>query len=152
MSVAAPARRLASARSAGAAPARHTGPAHLIPAAVGRTASTVRHLPDSGLVTGISRRRAWIMVLGVMLAGIVAINVVSLSLSSSASKLEQRAATLEQKNSALEASLAQTLSTDRVEAAAIDLGMVRPGTDEYAYRSGAGADVSRAADRIAAVE
>lgn len=139
-------------RRAQAGTARTTVPLQLIPAAVGRTADTVRHIPDSGLVTGLVRGRAWIIVLGVLLAGIVAINVVSLSLSSSAGKMEQRATVLEQENSALRASLAQRLSTDRVEVAAAGLGMVRPATDDYIYRTAGDAKAGDAVDRLKAAQ
>ncbi len=43
---------------------------------VGRTAFAVRGLPDSGLMVRLTRGRAWIALLGVLLAGIVALNVV----------------------------------------------------------------------------
>jgi len=52
------------------APVRRPG-GQLIPLAVG-TASAVRGLPDSSLIVRLTRGRAWIGVLGVLLAGIVA--------------------------------------------------------------------------------
>ncbi|HEX5984483.1 MAG TPA: hypothetical protein VFY69_09785, partial [Solirubrobacterales bacterium] len=41
----------------------------------GRTAVAVGQLPDSGLVVRMTRGRAWIAVLGLLLVGIVALNV-----------------------------------------------------------------------------
>jgi len=64
--------------------------------------------------------------------------------------MEQRASLLEQRNSALEAGLAHQLSNDRVEAAALGLGLTRPETDAYNYRDTGQASAGQAADRIAA--
>lgn len=131
-----------------AAPRRSAG--HLIPVAVGRTAIAVGQLPESGLVHRLTRGRAWIAVLGVLLIGIVALNVLTLSFDASISKTERRALDLEQRNSALRAGLAQKLSHGRVEATAVNLGLVRPATDEYVYRDARGASASAAAERVAA--
>ena len=114
------------------------GPAHLIPLAVGRTAVAVRALPDSGLVVRLTRGRAWIAVLSVLLTGIVALNVVSLSLSASQGKIAQQSQILEQENSALRARLAQRLSNARVRSAAAYLGMVAPEPTEITYRNASG--------------
>ena len=46
-----------------------------IPLVAGRAAVAVRELPDSGAVVRMTRGRAWIAVLGALLAGIVALNV-----------------------------------------------------------------------------
>jgi hypothetical protein len=119
---AAPARRAAPRR---AAPARK-GAAHLVPVAIGRTAVALRALPDSGLVVRLTRGRAWIGVLSVLLTGIVALNVISLSLSASQGRISRQAAILEQENSALRARLAHRLSNGRVRNAAASIGMTSP--------------------------
>src|SRR5689334_13818130 len=62
--------------------------AQLIPIAVG-TAAAVRQLPDSTLVVRMTRGRLWIGVLGVLLAGIVALNVYTLSLAAKAGPISQ---------------------------------------------------------------
>lgn len=131
-----------------AVPRRSAG--HLIPVAVGRTAVAVRQLPDSGLVHRLTRGRAWIAVLGVLLIGIVGLNVATLSFDASIGKMERRALDLEQRNSALRAGLAQKLSHDRVEATAVNLGLVRPATDQYIYREVGEVSAAAAAERVAA--
>lgn len=140
-------RAAALSRAAIAAPG---AAGHLIPVAVGRTAVAVRRLPDSGFVHRLTRGRAWIAVLGLLLIGIVALNVATLGFDASISKMERQALDLEQKNSALRAGLAQKLSHDRVEATALSLGLVRPATDEYTYRQAGEAGAALAADRVAA--
>jgi hypothetical protein len=122
---------------------------HLIPLAVGRTAVAMRGLPDSGLVVRLTRGRAWIGVLSVMLAGIVALNVVSLSLSASQGRVAQQAQILEQENSALRARLAQRLSNDRVQSEAASLGMAVPGPEEISYRDADGRSLRLAVRRLA---
>lgn len=109
----------------------------------------MRGLPDSGLVVRMTRGRAWIGVLSVLLAGIVALNVVSLSLSASQGQVSQQIRTLEQENSALRARLAQRLSNDRVASAAASLGMAVPGPDDIAYRDASGQAVRLMVQRLA---
>jgi hypothetical protein len=84
-------------------------------------------------------------VLGVLLIGIVALNVVSLSLSASEGKLAQQAQILEQENSALRARLAERLSSERIRNAAAALGMTAPESTDVNYR-----DASAEAIRVAA--
>jgi hypothetical protein len=109
---AAPARKAAPRRkasSASAAPARKTAPkrrapGRVIPIAagtVGRTAVAVTQLPESGLIHRLTRGRAWIGVLGVLLIGIVALNVVTLSFAASAGKIEERNLELSRENTVL---------------------------------------------------
>ena len=74
----------------------------------------MRGLPDSGLMVRLTRGRAWIGLLSVLLTGIVALNVVSLSLGASQGKIAQQALILSQENSALRARLAEQLSNDSV--------------------------------------
>jgi hypothetical protein len=153
MPAAAPARKAARATSATAsatAVRRAAVAGQMIPVAVGRTAGAVRRLPDSTLVHQMTRGRLWIAVLGVLLTGIVALNVATLSFDSSVSKMERKALDLEQRNSALRAGLAQKLSHDRVEAAAFNLGMARPATDQYVYLDASKASAALAAERVAA--
>lgn len=126
------------------------GAGHMIPVAVGRTAVAVRQLPESGVVHRLTRGRVWIAVLGMLLIGIVGLNVATLSFDASIGKMERRALDLEQRNSALRAGLAQKLSHDRVEANAVNLGLVRPATDEYVYRQAGASSAAAAAERVAA--
>jgi hypothetical protein len=126
------------------------GPAQLVPIALGRTAVAVRSLPDSGLVVRLTRGRAWIGVLSVMLTGIVALNVISLSLSASQGRISRQAAVLEQENSALRARLAHRLSNGRVRNAAASIGMTSPSPTEISYRDASAEAVRLAARRLAA--
>jgi hypothetical protein len=140
------ARRRASARSRGATPA--AGAAQLIPIAVGRTAVAVGDIADSGLMVRLTRGRLWIAVLAALLAGIVALNVFSLSFSSSAGRVAERSANLKQENSVLRARIAKQLSSERVGAIAASLGLEVPEPRDIVYLSPEDGDPEVAARRL----
>jgi hypothetical protein len=143
---AAPARKTAPARRS--APARRPG-GQLIPIAVG-TATAVRHLPDSSLMVRMTRGRAWIGVLGVLLTGIVAINVVTLSLAASAGQIDRNITALESENSILHNRDAERSGVARVRHEAAALGLVTATTDQIGYVQASSRDVAVAAQRLAA--
>ena len=116
----------------------------------GRTAGAVRQLPDSSLVVRMTRGRAWIAVLGVLLVGIVALNVVTLSFAASAGKIDEQITTLENENSMLESRVAERYSTARVRGEAAQLGLAMPTTEEPGLIEYKPADVATAASRLAA--
>jgi hypothetical protein len=148
---AAPARLPAPSR----APARRTTPTRrpggqLIPIAVG-AAGAVRQLPDSGLIVRMTRGRAWIAVLGVLLVGIVAINVATLSFSAAAGQIERNVLALEEENPLLRSRDAKLSGAARVRHdAAAELGLVAGTSDRIGYVQASGKDVAVAAQRLAA--
>jgi len=142
----APARTAPSRRRA--APARRPG-AQLIPIAVG-TATAVRQLPDSGLIVRMTRGRAWIGVLGVLLAGIVALNVVTLSLSASAGHIEGNIQALDEENSFLRSREARVSGAARVRHDAAALGLTTATTDGIGSVTATPRDAQIAAQRLAA--
>lgn len=123
----------------------------LIPLAVGRTAVAVRGLPDCRPVVRLTRGRAWIALLGLLLAGIVALNVATLSLTATAGEIEAQRQTLREENSLLQRRLAQRLSNQRVQAAAAQLGLARPDGREIAFRTAGPAQIQAAAERLQAL-
>lgn len=149
----------ASARP-GARPApkrrpRQAAPAGLalIPAgaagAVGRTAGAVGGIADCGLVVRLTRGRAWIVVLGILLGGIVAINVWGLGMSASSSATAAKIDELQRQNSVLAARVASRSSNGTIEAAAAELGLAIPPPDGVHYLDGSSNDAARAAQRLA---
>ena len=116
----------------------------------GRTAGAVRQLPDSSLVVRMTRGRAWIAVLGVLLVGIVALNVVTLSFAASAGKIDEQITTLENENSMLESREAERFSTARVRGEASQIGLAMPTTEEPHVIELRHDDVANAAARLAA--
>jgi hypothetical protein len=142
----APAHKTSRARRR--APARRPG-GQLIPIAVG-TATAVRHLPDSSLMVRMTRGRAWIGVLGVLLAGIVAINVATLSLAASTGHIDRNIAALESENSLLRVRDAERSGVTRVRHEAAALGLTTATTDQIGYVQASAHDVTVAAQRLAA--
>ena len=78
----------------------------------------------------MTRGRAWIGVLGVLLVGIVALNVVTLSFAASSGKIDEHIAALEQENSILRSRDAQRSGIGPVRHAAAPLGLAMPSSDD----------------------
>ncbi len=142
----APARKAAPARRG--TPARRPG-GQLIPIAVG-AATAARHLPDSGLMVRMTRGRAWIGVLGVLLVGIVAVNVLTLSFSATAGHIDQNITALEEENPLLRSRDAQRSGSARVRYEAGALGLAPASTDQIEAVKASPHDVAIAAQRLAA--
>jgi Tfp pilus assembly protein PilN len=158
MAVAAPARKLPPTR---ARPAPSRAPqrvrpkpkraprGHLVPLAAARTAASVRNLPDSGLVVRMTRGRAWIGVLGVLLVGIVALNVVTLSFAASTGGIDENIQALDKENALLRNRDAQKSGIERIRGAAAAQGLVMPTADQVHYINAGRDDVATAAQRLA---
>lgn len=117
---------------------------------VGRTANAVTALPESTAVRRMSQGRAWIAIIGVLLIGIVAINVVTVSYGAMSSRIGTDIAELQRQNSILSSQITQSLSMPRVRDAATSAGMAVPAPDEIAYRQYQPGDIAAAAQRLAA--
>jgi hypothetical protein len=102
----------------------------LIPLAVGRSATALRGLPDSGLVVRMTRGRAWIGVLGVLLVGIVALNVVTLSFAASSGKIDEKNTALEKENTTLKSREGRVFSQPLMRHEAAAMGLAMPTTEQ----------------------
>jgi hypothetical protein len=138
-------------------PARRTAPKRRpaatqpkLAVAAARTAVAVRQLPDSSLVVQMTRGRLWIGVLGILLVGIVALNVATLSFAASAGKIDEQITTLEKENSMLGGREAQHYSTARIRHQGSVLGLAMPNTEEPQVIELRPDDVATAASRLAA--
>jgi hypothetical protein len=130
------ARHPARTRQASRRPAarRVSGPLRPLPAGapvVRRRGSTgvferIRALPETRFIDGLLRGRAWIWLIGVLLGGIVAMQVSLLKLNAGISRAVTTASTLERQNADFEAQIARLSSGDRVRDAALSEGMVTP--------------------------
>jgi hypothetical protein len=99
----------------------------------------------------MTRGRAWIAVLGVLLVGIVAINVATLSFSAAAGQIERNVLALEEENPLLRSRDAKLSGAARVRHdAAVELGLVAGTSDRIGYVRASGKDVAVAAQRLAA--
>jgi hypothetical protein len=156
----APAKRRLAAQRPAAAQRRATAPkrrprshitpipGRLVPVAVGATAGAVGGLANSGLVVRLTRGRLWIGALAALLVGIVALNVMALSLNASSSKTGRQADALKQQNSALRAQLAGEVSSQKVQRLATSLGLVFPEPGDIRYLEPEAGDAAEAARRL----
>jgi hypothetical protein len=122
--------------------------AAMVPVAAVRTAGAVRDLSDSSLILRLTRGRGWIGMLGTLLFGIVALNVISLSLNAGSGRIGQQVAELERENSALRAQLAEGLSASAVEGEAERLGLAAPNPEDVGYLTVHDGDVERLAELL----
>jgi hypothetical protein len=98
----------------------------------------------------MTRGRLWIGVLGVLLAGIVGLNVVTLSLAASSGHIDQNIQALEQENSVLRSRDAQRSGVSRVRHEAAGIGLVVPTADQVATVQATRGDLAIAVQRLAA--
>jgi len=125
---------------------RTSGPAHPIarPVVSARAARPIprgttgaferlRALPDHKVVDRLLRGRAWIWLIGIMLGGIVAMQVSLLKLNAGISHSVEAAGTLERVNADLETEVARLSSGERIQLAATDEGMVAPPAGDVGY-------------------
>jgi hypothetical protein len=129
-------------------PRRNPG-ARVIPFA-GRTAVAVTQLPNSNLIVRLTRGRLWIGVLGTLLVGIVALNVVNLSFTANAAKIDASIAALESENGVLEARQATRFSVDRLQSAGREMGYVQPSMEDAHFVEYNRDTLATAAGRLAA--
>jgi hypothetical protein len=97
------------------------------------TFERVLRLPDHRMVDRLLRGRAWIWLVGILLGGIVAMQVSLLKLNTGISRAVEASATLERQNSDLEASIARLSSSERTRTEAERQGMIMPPAGEVAY-------------------
>lgn len=148
----APARKAPTRRTPQRAkPRKRASGGQLIPLAVGRTAVAVRQLPDSGLMVRLTRGRAWIAVLGALLAGIVALNVLTLSFAATVGRVDASIAALDKENSVLDTRAERKYGVERIRAGGAALGLFMPTEAEPRLIEAGADDVAVAAQRLAAM-
>jgi hypothetical protein len=86
----------------------------------------IRAIPETRVVDGLLRGRAWIWLIGLLLGGIVAMQVSLLKLNAGISNAVTTAGTLERQNADIEAEIAKLSSVERVRDKAVDENMVTP--------------------------
>jgi hypothetical protein len=123
--------------------------AALFPQAAMRSAGAVRDLSDSGLIVRLTRGRGWIAVLCTLLGGIVALNVLSLSLTAGSGRTSLQIDELKTDVSSLQARIEERLSAIRVEAEAVRLGLANPDPEAITFLRASDADARRVAHLLA---
>ena len=117
----------------------------LFPQAAVRGVGAVKDFSDSSLIMRLTRGRGWIGVLGALLVGIVALNVLSLSLSAGSGRLSLQIDELKTEVSALRAQIDERLSASRVQEEAARLGLAVPDPKAITYLSANDGNAARLA-------
>ena len=125
-----------------------TPTAGFVPVAVG----AVGGLADSGVVVRLTRGRLWIGMLAALLVGIVALNVMALSFSSSSSEAGRQADVIKRQNSAYRAKIATLTASQQVQQTAGRLGLYVPKPNQIGYLRPSAEDAAEAAKRLRAGE
>jgi cell division protein FtsB len=100
------------------------------------------------LVDRLLRGRAWVAIVGVLLAGIVFLNVSLLELNRGIAKSDAQAAALERTNSSLRERVAKLDSGERIQQLAAASGFVMPQPGDVNYVRARASDAKFAAERI----
>ena len=135
-------RRVSGPARRRAAPVRGRG--RVAPPPV-RLARFVRTLPDRRLVYRLVEGQWWIVVIGFLLMGIVAMQVSLLKLNAEIGRDVERSASLQRRNGELRAEVSRLSSGERIQAQASGLGMVMPPAGAVSYLRAGGARDARAA-------
>ena len=123
--------------------------AALFPQAAMRSAGAVRDFSDSSLIVRLTRGRGWIAVLCALLGGIVALNVLSLSLTAGSGRTSLQIDELKTQVSGLQAQIEEKLSASKVEAEALRLGLANPDPKAITFLRASDADAGRVAHLLA---
>ncbi len=119
------------------------------PSIAARGLLVIRGLPEHTLLDRIVRGRAWIPLLGVLLVGIVAMQVEILKLGAGMGRWIHRSTTLQTTNEALQANVAALMDDQRIERLAAKAGMVMPAPTALSFLSAKpAADATRAAATV----
>jgi hypothetical protein len=89
-------------------------------------AAFIRALPDHALLDRIIRGSYWIPLLGVLLVGIVAMQVEVLKLNAGIGRALEQSSSLQIRNEQLRAAVARGADDQRIESMAAHMGMVMP--------------------------
>jgi cell division protein FtsL len=135
------------------APAPRRGRTAVTPAGASlaaRAAAYVRALPDHSLLDRIIRGRVWIPLLGVLLAGIVAMQVEVLKLNAATGVSLQRTTALQNERDLLQADVARLADDQRIESIAAQMGMQMPAPSQVKFLTPGAGNNGRAVANIQA--
>jgi cell division protein FtsL len=98
-----------------------------------KVAARLGAIPHSPFVDRLLTGRAWIVLLAVLLAGIVFANVALLEMNAGIARTTEQVAQLKRENSRLRLRAAELGSSERIQRAAADLGLVLPAPGQVRY-------------------
>ncbi|HEV2059158.1 MAG TPA: hypothetical protein VGR11_07360, partial [Solirubrobacteraceae bacterium] len=98
-----------------------------------RVAESALEVSGSRTMDRLVRSRAWVVIIGVGLIGIVAMQVSMLKLNAGIGRAIETVATLERSNAALKGEVSRLSSGDRIQARAGERGFVMPEPADVTY-------------------
>jgi cell division protein FtsL len=98
-----------------------------------KAAARLAAIPRSPFVDRLLTGRIWIVLLAVLLAGIVTANVALLEMNAGIAQTTEKVTALKRENSRLRLEAARLGSSERIQRAAADLGLVLPAPGEVRY-------------------
>ena len=133
------------------APRRRSGPAAPARPAPGSDARRRTLVAGAnGLLDRLLRGRLWVGCVGVLLAGIVFLNVGLLQLNDDIARTDSKAASMGRENAALRLRLARLDSTERIQQLAAERGFVMPAPGAVRYVTSRPGDARQAARKTIA--
>ena len=115
-------------------PAPRPAPAVALPQpVVPRLLDVLAGLPDARWLDRLLRGRAWIALIGLALIGLVFLQGSMLKMNAGIGRSVERAGTLERQNADLRATVSQLSSEERIQRAAMDMGLVMPPAGDIRY-------------------
>jgi hypothetical protein len=108
----------------------------------------LRRLPEHALLDRLVRGRVWIPLLGVMLGGIVAMQVELLKLNATTGRSVELASALQSRNEILRAEVAADSAPGRIERLGLRMGMIMPGPEAITFLKAGSVRPGRAASLI----
>jgi cell division protein FtsL len=113
-----------------------------------RAAARLAAIPRSPFFDRLLTGRIWIVLLAVLLAGIVFANVALLEMNAGIARTTEKVAALKRENSRLRLEAARLGSSERIQRAAADLGLVLPAPGEVRYLEARPGDAALALKRM----
>ena len=113
-----------------------------------RLGEALRGLPDARWLDRLLRGQGWIVLIGIALMGIVAMQVSLLKMNAGIGQSIERAGSLERQNAALRAEVSQLSSEERIASVAAQNGLVMPDAGEVRYVTVRGEEDARKAASV----
>jgi len=113
-----------------------------------RVVRRIAALPDARLLDRLMRGRGWIALIGLVLMGVVFMQVSLLKLNTGIGRAIQTTATLERQNAELRGEVALLDGGERLQGVAAAMGMLMPPAGQVEYLDARDADPASAASRI----
>ena len=110
-----------------------------------RAADALRRLPDSRWLDRLMRGQTWIVLIGIALMGIVAMQVSLLKMNAGIGRAVEHSSTLERQNADLRAAVSTLSSEERIQREAATMGFVMPPAGDVRYVKARGAEDARRA-------